>query len=87
MPPGPQAPLDPFSGLRDGLLLLSGEQLASGLALLSDAALAPSPAIGPPATLNLLSGPNIIPPPMPAEQTASILSPSSSLSMTSPLLI
>ena len=84
--PGPQTPLDPFSGLGDGPLLLSGEQLALGLAFLSNAVLAPSPAIGLPATLKSLSGLNIVPLPTPAKQTASVLLLSSSPSMTSPLL-
>ena len=86
LPPGPQAPLDPFSDLGDGLLFLFGEQLVSGFALLSNAALASSPAIGLPATLKPLSGPNIIPPPIPDEQIASVLLPSSSPSITSLLL-
>lgn len=80
-----QAPalLDLFSGLGDRPLLPSGKQSASGLAILSHAALAPNPAIDPPATLKPLSGPNIVPPPTPAEQTASVLSPLSSPLMTS----
>lgn len=50
---------------------------------MSDVALAPSPAIDPPTILKPLSGPNIISPPTPAEQTVSIHSPSSSPLMTS----
>ena len=48
--------------------------------------LASSPAIVLPATFKPLSGPNIVPPHTPTEQTVFVLLPSSSLSITSPLL-
>ena len=86
LPPGPQAPLDPFFGLGDGLFFPSSKQLALGLAFFSDVLLLLSPAICPPATLKLLSDPNIVFLLTPAEQTAFVLFPSSSPSMTSPLL-